>query len=323
MPADIDGGPVNHDVVLYEADEDLVEALRAYVAEGLARREAVIVVAAPDHANALEAALLASGVDPRDARSDGLLVSLDAEELLSRFMRGAHPGPGEFEAVVGGLVRAASTARPVRVYGEMVAVLWEEGNVLAAIELEDLWNQLARSVPFSLLCGYRSGAVAGDDRVGPLAEVCHAHSAVTALPRRADAAAARRSPTVVTRGFPGEPGSLGLARRFMANVLAGTGHEHRSEDVSLIVTELAANAITHAGSSFVVGASVLDDQVRVWVRDGSASPPARRPSSVSSERGRGLALVDALADRWGHDAVDGGKVVWAAFGEPASVTADR
>jgi anti-sigma regulatory factor (Ser/Thr protein kinase) len=322
MPAEIDGGPVDHDVVLYDADEDLVEALRGYVAEGLARREAVIVVVTPDHAKALEAALVASGVGPGEARSAGLLVSQDAGELLGRFMCGGHPGAREFEAVVGGLVKAAGAARPVRVYGEMVAVLWDAGNVLAAIELEDLWNKLARSVPFSLLCGYRSGAVAGDDRVGPLAEVCHVHSAVTALPPQAGAAA-RRSPTVVTRAFPDEPGSLRVARRFIADALAGTAHEHRAEDVSLVVTELAANAITHAGSSFVVGASVLDGHLRVWVRDGSASPPARRPSSVTSERGRGLALVDAVADRWGHDAVDGGKVVWAAFVEPASVTADR
>jgi anti-sigma regulatory factor (Ser/Thr protein kinase) len=194
--------------------------------------------------------------------------------------------------------------------------------VLAAIELEGLWNRLARSVPFSLLCGYRSGAVAGDDRVGPLAEVCHVHSAVMALPRRGGAAA-RQPPTVVTRRFPGDAGSLRVARRFMADALAGTAHEHRAEDVSLVVTELAANAITHACSPFVVGASVLDGQLRVWVRDGSASPPARRRPSASSEGGRGLALVDGVADRWGHEPVDGGKVVWAVFGEPASVTAER
>jgi len=154
--------------------------------------------------------------------------------------------------------------------------------------------------------------------VGPFAEVCHAHSAVTALTRPAHAAAARRTPTVVTRAFPGEPGSLRLARRFMVEALAGTAHERRADDVSLVVTELAANAITHASSPFVVGASLLNGQVRLWVRDGSASPPARRRSSASSEGGRGLALVDGVADRWGHEAVDGGKVVWAAFGEPAS-----
>src|SRR5579871_1743348 len=157
MPTEIDNGPVDHDVVLYDADEDLAEALRGYVAEGLERGEAVVVVATPDHANALEGALIASGADPAESRSAGSLVCMDAGELLSRFMCDGRPDAREFEAVVGGIVRAAGAGRPVRVYGEMVAVLWDAGNVLAAIELEDLWNRLARSVPFSLLCGYRSG----------------------------------------------------------------------------------------------------------------------------------------------------------------------
>jgi hypothetical protein len=65
------------------------------------------------------------------------------------------PDPARFRAAIGQLVfQAVHTGRDVRIYGEMVAVLWDEGNVAAAIALEDLWNDLATSYRFSLFCSY-------------------------------------------------------------------------------------------------------------------------------------------------------------------------
>jgi MEDS: MEthanogen/methylotroph, DcmR Sensory domain len=65
------------------------------------------------------------------------------------------PDPVRFRAAVTGLLdRAADGGRPVRVYGEMVALLWGAGNVASTIALEDLWNELAEVRAFSLFCGY-------------------------------------------------------------------------------------------------------------------------------------------------------------------------
>ena len=72
--------------------------------------------------------------------------------------------------------RAAATGRPVRAYGEMVALLWEHGDVLAAIELEELWNDLGRELDFSLLCAYRSASVQGDEHAQALEQVRLLHS---------------------------------------------------------------------------------------------------------------------------------------------------
>jgi hypothetical protein len=47
--------------------------------------------------------------------------------------------------------------RPIRAYGEMVDLLWKDGATTAAIRLETLWNQLARSDDFDLMCGYSMG----------------------------------------------------------------------------------------------------------------------------------------------------------------------
>ena len=83
--------------------------------------------------------------------------------------------------------------------------------------------------------------------------------------------------------------------------------------LELVVSELATNAMRHAGSAFVVGVSATAGETRLWVRDASSSVPVPHQPDPLAERGRGLALVDAIASRWGHDAVDGGKVVWAAL----------
>lgn len=81
--------------------------------------------------------------------------ALDSSETLASFMVNGIPDPVRFGAAVGQLLsRAAENAQYMRIYGEMVAELWDEGNVVGAIALEDLWNNLATRYPFSLLCGY-------------------------------------------------------------------------------------------------------------------------------------------------------------------------
>jgi anti-sigma regulatory factor (Ser/Thr protein kinase) len=85
-----------------------------------------------------------------------------------------------------------------------------------------------------------------------------------------------------------------------------------AEDVALLVSELAANAVLHGRTEFDVTASREDDVVRVDVTDRSPTPPAMKRYGPEAPTGRGLRLVDLLADRWGVEAeVPGpGKTVW-------------
>ena len=122
--------------------------------------------------------------------------------------------PASFEAEVGQVIRAAGAGgRPVRLYGEMVALLWEAGQLNAALELEGLWNDLARDIPFGLYCGYPEAPAAGADQRAALAEVCRLHAAVVGTPASAGQARPARpgpgrpGPSRWTRIPPGRPGT--------------------------------------------------------------------------------------------------------------------
>lgn len=120
---------------------------------------------------------------------------------------------------------------------------------------------------------------------------------------------------VVTRELDGSSGSAGDARRFVADALDAWGLGELVVDSKLLVSELVANAVQHAGSATGVSVSVADGTLEVGVSDGSQVPP-RPPggrettSGRLAESGRGLHLVDELADAWGTEVLPEGKQVW-------------
>ena len=88
------------------------------------------------------------------------------------------PDPARFrENVVGLLERVSDAGREVRVYGEMVALLWEAGHVSSTIALEDLWNELVAEFGFSLFCGYPISGFDVQSR-SAFEHICGQHSAV-------------------------------------------------------------------------------------------------------------------------------------------------
>lgn len=99
--------------------------------------------------------------------------------------------------------------------------------------------------------------------------------------------------------------------------LAGSGievEESIAETLVLIVSELVTNAVVHTGSPavlrIVVRGEASDGTVRVEVADSSARPPRPRHAHGDDTNGRGLELVDGLADRWGWEPSSGGKRIW-------------
>src|SRR5205085_11235780 len=108
----------------------------------------------------------------------GHVLLLDAADTLAAFMVSDAPDPALFDAVVGEVVRrAAARGRAVRAFGEMVALLWDAGNVAGAVSLERLWNTLAHEVAFSLFCAYPTHGVLGTDG-DDFDDVCLLHSQV-------------------------------------------------------------------------------------------------------------------------------------------------
>ncbi|MBW3546797.1 MAG: MEDS domain-containing protein [Actinobacteria bacterium] len=178
-PAATAGAPAHHLLELYEGDEVLADSVRAHLSAGLRGGETAIVVATEAHRRLFAAALSRRGVDVGAAQAAGRYLALDAGETLSRFMVDGAPDPTRFWTAMGGLVDAATGAgRRARIYGEMVALLWAEGNVAAAIALEDLWNELSGARPFSLLCAYPTAAFDPVESTALFRVLCEQHSRV-------------------------------------------------------------------------------------------------------------------------------------------------
>lgn len=167
-----------HFVQFYEHENALLTRLMTFVAEGLLHGEACLVVATPAHQAALDTGLHAAGVNPEQARGAGRYVSFDAGGLLSRFMVDGSPDPTLFQATVGTTVAGLTIDRPVRVFGEMVALLLGEGNGHAAAQLEALWNDLGIEVPFQLFCAYPLHVFDRHAHGASFADICRHHQRV-------------------------------------------------------------------------------------------------------------------------------------------------
>lgn len=295
----------DHVVQFYDRDEYLVELVSNYLTASVLEGDAVIVIAVPAHCDMFRDALVAAGVDVAAAEADGTLSIIDAVEVASSLMTEGRLDFETFEGVVARPVRQAGEGgRPVRIYGEIVAVLWEGGNVPAAIELESRWNQLSAQIPFALFCAYPSKIVSGPGIADSFAEVCLLHSEVFAGapdPMRAEA----------MQNFDGTHQGPRLARSFVTDILQQWDQPDLVDHGAIVVSELATNAVVHADSDFTVGLSRRDGNIRVEVTDSSFDAPQLREPDRSATSGRGLVLVDAIASRWGHALVAGGKVVWA------------
>jgi anti-sigma regulatory factor (Ser/Thr protein kinase) len=108
--------------------------------------------------------------------------------------------------------------------------------------------------------------------------------------------------------------SVATARRFVREHLTGHDLALIVDDVILVASELATNALRHAGTAFTVTITAFPDDVVLAVEDGSLSIPVLVEAEDDDVVGRGMAIVDVVSRDWGVvvDA-DGGKSVWAAF----------
>lgn len=172
-----------HAVLFYEDDAELVSTVSRYLSDGLSAGERAIIIATESHRRALEAELRADGIDTCDAVRDGDLVSVDAQATLNTLIDDGRVDERAFRRSVGRLLSGARDAgRPVRVYGEMVALLWSAGAVAAAVGVETLWNEVAGDLPVNVLCAYEASAASRPEHAEALQRVCDAHSSVSGRP---------------------------------------------------------------------------------------------------------------------------------------------
>ncbi|MFP5021879.1 ATP-binding protein [Pseudonocardia phyllosphaerae] len=114
--------------------------------------------------------------------------------------------------------------------------------------------------------------------------------------------------------LPPEPESCRTARQGLARFLRPLLPEPVVEDAVLVLHELVANGVDHAGTPMIVTARVRGDAVRLAVHDGSTVPGETRPHDPRAHRGRGLQLVGTISRRWGIYRHRTGKTTWAELG---------
>jgi hypothetical protein len=289
-----------HFVTFYAAEDELIHAVARHVVDG---PSGAVVVATAAHRQAIEKRVTELGADRSRPPAD-TMVMLDAEETLGRFFDGERIDPALFDEVIGGLIRRS--ARPgasLHVYGEMVAVLWEAGRVTAALELERLWNELATTVHFSLLCGYPThSSLAGEDAIKRVRE---AHTSVLG--------SLCPPGTEVSRAFERDAGTPAEVRRFVTTTLRDWHADDHIDDVVLVADELVTNALVHACSDVDVTLAYNSASIRVAVADRSPVAPRPADRGAAATSGRGLHIVDILSSAWGHQPNGSGKIVWARF----------
>jgi len=173
-------GPPPHDHVVqfYDDDDFLAGSVATFVQAGLAKGQAVVIIATEAHREAFCRTLMDRGVDVDAACSSGQMVLRDARETLESFLVEGKPDWNLFVKHVGGLLErvARPAAGPIRAYGEMVDLLWREGKPQEAIVLEEFWNDLGSMHSFTLLCAYVMGNFYREADEADFRKVCAVHS---------------------------------------------------------------------------------------------------------------------------------------------------
>jgi hypothetical protein len=167
-----------HAVKFYENRESLCRIVAEFLGEGLVTQQPAVIIATHEHREGIVAELRTRHFGVEQMQAAGDLLLLDASEALASFMVDGMPNVDLFNAHMTRAIEQVARGRTdctIRAYGEMVDVLWKAGQDVAAIRLEMLWNKLAMSRDFAMLCGYAMGTFYKD---AGLADICRAHTHV-------------------------------------------------------------------------------------------------------------------------------------------------
>jgi hypothetical protein len=179
----------HHAVRFYENDKSLSQIVAKFLSDGLAAGNPAIVIATPAQRAAIVRELVPRSSDVVQLQRSDDLVLLDADDTLSTFMTNDAPDAELFKKSMCEVIKRACRGRAnctARIYGQMVDILWKTGKPTAAIRLEVLWNQLANTQAFSLLCGYAMGHFYKDAHFD---EICSHHTHVVSADGEAVAVA--------------------------------------------------------------------------------------------------------------------------------------
>jgi len=173
----------HHEAFFYSDDESFLDHVSPFIGAALRDGAAAIVIATVSHRDSLLARLQASGVKVGAAIVEGRYLALDAAETLSACLVNGVVDSGRFQKNMSNLIIAAAQASgkhhlPVRIFGECVQLLWAQGRLDTAIQLEKVGNQLVKTYSVDILCGYPLSSFQGGIGSYVFDKICAEHSAV-------------------------------------------------------------------------------------------------------------------------------------------------
>jgi len=306
--------PRDHTVTFYDRDVDAVAEITDFLSEGLARLERVVSIATPQHRHAVETELREAGLDIEALADRSWYVPIDARELLNAVMSQGVPSRKRFRDVVVPLMeRVGSDGRPLRVFGEGVALLWEEGNVAGAVGLEFLWNEYAHEREMKVMCSYPLHSML-DRELSDVTAMCAAHSDVRAPSSyAADARTRTDAPDEATRIFVPATPAVTAARAFLQEVFTAWGETEFLQDALVVISELATNAVFKGRSAFRATITRGADAIRITVEDTNVATPTTPEQSMNPVGGIAPGSIGELSSRFGTDLLPRGKAVWCEF----------
>jgi hypothetical protein len=168
-----------HEVVFYSSDAGFLEGLSDFIVHNLGAGKTTIVVATPPHREGLVHTLKARGLDIDGAIRRGTYIESDSADTLSTILVNGVPDRKQLFEKVGGLIEAAASAqkewRGVSACGEVAPLLLEEE---AAIQVEQLWDDLIRTHGVDLLCAYPLSIFPDGQDGQAFRNICAEHSTV-------------------------------------------------------------------------------------------------------------------------------------------------
>jgi hypothetical protein len=172
-------GPDGHVVQLYQDDGFFGDAVSHFAASGLAQGDAVILVATGAHWELLADCLSGKGLDVVALRRHGQLLLLDADATLPTFLVESLPDAPTFKALARATIaqaRTGSQSGRVRWWGEMVNVLFVNGNGRGSTRLEELFDEVAHEESIAIFCSFLMDPFDATMYAGPLQAVCGTHA---------------------------------------------------------------------------------------------------------------------------------------------------
>lgn len=148
--------PGHHFAHFYSSTDTLFGSVAEYLAGGIANREAVLVFSRTQTRGGIRQQLALRGMELDQLQASGQLLWLDADAVLAQLLHEKNISDAAFAEIVEQKIqRMLGRFGAVRTYGEMVDLLWQDGNYKGVLSLERLWDKLVRQYRLSVFCGYQ------------------------------------------------------------------------------------------------------------------------------------------------------------------------